>query len=187
MRYIYQGTWTDGLGNVVSGGTITVYEAGTTTLANVYVASSGGVAVNSVESGSSGEFSFWVDSADYTSTQKFKIILSKSGFSSQTYDNLIILPIMVFGISALSNSATPEITTTSKYWLTGGTITITNITNGETGQEITILSEHTITITDGTNIFLNGSANFVMNSTDSLSLVCKADGKWYEIGRSDNT
>ena len=28
---------------------------------------------------------------------------------------------------------------------------------------------------------------FVMNSADSLTLVQKADGKWYETGRSDNT
>ena len=43
------------------------------------------------------------------------------------------------------------------------------------------------TITDGTNIFLNGSANFNMVITDTLTLIQKADGKWYEISRSDNT
>jgi hypothetical protein len=89
------------------------------------------------------------------------------------------------GIPALADSATPTITS-GDLFLTGGTTTITNFVGGREGQIIRILSEHTITITDGTNIFLNGSANFVMASTDSLTLVCKADGKWYELARSVN-
>ena len=59
--------------------------------------------------------------------------------------------------------------------------------DGLEGQVIIIISEHGITITDGTNIFLNGSGNFVMVATDTLTLICKADNKWYELARSDNT
>jgi len=55
------------------------------------------------------------------------------------------------------------------------------------GQVIEIVAEHGITITDGTNIFLNGSGNWTMAATDTLTLICKADGKWYELARSDNT
>jgi hypothetical protein len=88
-------------------------------------------------------------------------------------------------ILTLANSATPSVSGGRKF-ITGGTTTITNFTSGQVGQEIIILSEHAITITDGTNIFLAGSANFVMANTDSLKLVQKADGKWYEIGRSVN-
>ena len=93
---------------------------------------------------------------------------------------------LTFDVTTLANDGTP--TVSGKYLLlTGGTTTITDFDDGVTGQIIQILSEHTVTITDGTNIFLNGSANFTMNSTDSLTLVCKTDNKWYEIGRSDNT
>lgn len=88
-------------------------------------------------------------------------------------------------INTLEDSATPSIAVGYTY-LTGGTTTITDFTNGFTGQIIRVLSEHAITITDGTNIFLNGSANFVMASTDSLTLIQKADGNWYELSRSVN-
>ena len=86
---------------------------------------------------------------------------------------------------ALADSATPSVVGIRNA-LTGGTTTITDLTGGAVGQEVRILSEHTITITDGTNIFLAGSANFVMASSDSLTLVQKADTNWYEVSRSVN-
>lgn len=89
-------------------------------------------------------------------------------------------------IITLVNDATPSVLN-GRIFLTGGTTTITDFDDGITGQIITIIAEHTLIITDGTNIFLNGSANFTMNATDTLTLIQKADGKWYEIGRSDNT
>lgn len=89
-------------------------------------------------------------------------------------------------IIALDDDATPSVAKSCK-WLTGGTTTITDFDDGVEGQEILIIAEHSITITDGTNIFLNASGNFVMAATDTLRLICKADGKWYETGRSDNT
>jgi hypothetical protein len=87
--------------------------------------------------------------------------------------------------NTLANDATPSISS-GNLWITGGTTTITNFDDGYIGQTITIIAEHSITITDGTNIFLNGSANFVMAATDTLTLIQKPDGKWYEIARSDN-
>lgn len=89
-------------------------------------------------------------------------------------------------IGTLDNDATPSVYN-GEVWLTGGTTTITDFDDGVTGQIITVIAEHAITITDGTNIFLNGSVNFVMAATDTLTLICKADNKWYEISRSDNT
>lgn len=91
----------------------------------------------------------------------------------------------IVSIRTLADSATPSVVLGS-YWITGGTTTITNFVDGITGQIITIISEHAITITDGTNIFLSGSVNFVMASSDTLTLIRKG-GFWYEIGRSDNT
>jgi len=89
-------------------------------------------------------------------------------------------------ITTLADDATPTVKG-GPIFLTGGTTTITDFDDGKTGQVITVISEHAITITDGTNIFLNGSSNFVMAATDTLTLVCKADGLWYEKSRSDNT
>lgn len=82
----------------------------------------------------------------------------------------------------LANSATPTVAG-GRVFLTGGTTTITNFTKGQVNQQITIVSEHAITITNGTNIFLNGHTNFVMAAKDSLTLIQKADGKWYELSR----
>ena len=90
------------------------------------------------------------------------------------------------GVTALANNATPPIYGGATFFTTGGTTTITDFDNGVLGQTITILSEHAITITDGTNIILHGSANFVMAAADSLTLVLKADNKWYETARMVN-
>jgi hypothetical protein len=91
-----------------------------------------------------------------------------------------------WSIHTLINDATPSVEG-GRLFLTGGTTTVTDFDDGVEGQIITVMAAHALTITDGTNIFLSGSVNFVMAATDTLTLVCKADNKWYEIGRSDNT
>ena len=90
-RDIYQSTMVDGNGRVVDEGTVTVYEAGGTTAVTVYAASSGGSSVGSVETDTDGSFDFWVDNTEYAYTQRFKLVLSKSGYVSQTMDNIAIL------------------------------------------------------------------------------------------------
>ena len=100
-------------------------------------------------------------------------------------ENLKLKKSLIHKINTLANSATPSVANGSVF-LTGGTTTITNFTNGTVGQIINILAEHAITITDGANIFLASSANFVMAATGSLTLIQKADGKWYELSRSVN-
>ena len=92
-------------------------------------------------------------------------------------------------IAQLADEATPSVIVNGiRYntFLTGGTTTITDFDDGVTGQKITIIAGHSLTITDGTNIFLNGSANWAMTATDTLTLICKSDNKWYEISRGDN-
>ena len=89
------------------------------------------------------------------------------------------------GIGTLADEGTPTVAGGTKF-LTGGTTAITDFDDGVTGQVIQVISEHDIDITDGTNIFLSGSANFEMDATDTLTLICKADNKWYELARSDN-
>jgi len=85
----------------------------------------------------------------------------------------------------LADDATPTVRG-GVLFLTGGTTTITDFDDGVTGQTITVIAEHSVTITDGTNIFLSGSSNFEMTATDTLTLIQKADGKWYEVSRSDS-
>ncbi len=90
MRYKYQGVTKNGNGKVLQSATIAVYEAGGTTAADVYTANSGGTAVNSVTSDTSGFFYFWVDSGDYAGAQGFKLVISKANFASSTYDYIYI-------------------------------------------------------------------------------------------------
>jgi hypothetical protein len=84
------------------------------------------------------------------------------------------------GIATLANSATPSVWGL-KTAVTGGVTGITNFTKGAVGQIFTLIAEHALTINDNANIVLAGSANFAMNPTDTLTLIRKADAKWYEI------
>ena len=92
-RYPFHGTYKDGEGKIVPSGTISVYLAGTSTAASIYVASAGGSAVNSVTSNATtGAFIFYIDDGDYGGTQRFKITLSKTNYILQSYDDITILP-----------------------------------------------------------------------------------------------
>ncbi len=86
---------------------------------------------------------------------------------------------------SLADSATPSVAAGNSF-LTGGTTTITNFTGGVPGQIIHIIGSYAVTITDGTNIFLSGSANFNLASSGVLTLIQSTDGKWYEMSRSVN-
>ena len=89
-------------------------------------------------------------------------------------------------LHALANDATPSIVGLGDTVLTGGTTTITDLDDGYENRKITIIADHSLDITDGTNILLSGSTTWSMTATDTLTLVQKADGKWYETGRSDS-
>jgi len=92
-RYFFQGTTKDGAGKVICDATISVYLAGSTTVASIYTSLTGTSAVNSTTSGSvispaPGYWSFYTDAFDYDVEQTYKIVISKSGFNPQTYDNV---------------------------------------------------------------------------------------------------
>lgn len=89
-------------------------------------------------------------------------------------------------VQTLADDATPSVKG-GRYFVTGGTTTITDFDDGIVGQRIEILSAHSITITDNANIILNGSGDFAMADTDTLTLVMLSDGVWSEFGRSDNS
>lgn len=90
-RYRFQSTFVDGLGRVVSGGQVTVYKAGTTTLATIYSTETGiSIPGSILTTNPTGFFSFWVDDDDYYKFQKFDIVLSKTGFNTQTHTSVSI-------------------------------------------------------------------------------------------------
>lgn len=89
-------------------------------------------------------------------------------------------------VNRLPTGATPSVEG-GEVFVTRDATTVTNFIDGVLGQEITILSDHAKTITHGATIFLDGAVNFVMADGDTLKLIQKADGFWYETGRSDNT
>lgn len=138
-----------------------------------------------------------------TPVQKLEDLLATEKKLREVYEELVRMDVgdgepfesllvkrQVMKISTLTNDATPSVGEYS-VWLTGGTTTITDFADGVEGQLITIIAEHSVTITDGTNIFLKRSVtaatlNFNMVDSDILTLFCKSDLKWYEKGRSHN-
>ena len=72
------------------------------------------------------------------------------------------------------------------FFVTSEAATFTDFDNGFVGQEITIVADHTVTLTHGTNIFLRNKRSWKMFSGDTITLVQKADTFWYETGRSNN-
>mgnify|MGYP001571278784 CR=1 FL=1 len=94
----------DATGAVVANATVTVYKAGTTDLATIYTAVSGGSADadSAVTTSSKGFYSYYVDDTDYNYLQKFKEVISKTGYATTTYDNLTVV------IGGEVNVYTPE-------------------------------------------------------------------------------
>ena len=94
MRYIYQSEVQDGRGNFVAGASVTVTRAGGTTKASIYSALTGGTvdADGIITTGTDGTFAFYVDEDDYSHSQQFRIVWSKSGFTSETWDYIQIFP-----------------------------------------------------------------------------------------------
>ncbi|MCH7690961.1 MAG: hypothetical protein IIA17_07960 [candidate division Zixibacteria bacterium] len=88
-------------------------------------------------------------------------------------------------ITFTSGDATPTVAN-ANLCDTAGTTTITDFDNGIVGQIIYILANDSITITDGTPIILNGSADYTMTVTDTLTLCMFNDQAWSEIARSVN-
>ena len=124
-RHAYQGTTRNQEGATVFSATISVFLAGTTTPASIYAASTGGTAVNSVlSSATAGTFVFYVDEADYLSSQLFDVTASKSisnvaNYIPVTISSLKIIPDAVSSsviISAtLTDAYTPSMSVNIRY------------------------------------------------------------------------
>ena len=168
MRHIYQNHFKDGNGRVVSGGTISVYLAGTTTVANVYAASSGGSAVNSVTSGTDGAFSFYVDDTEY-SDQKFKIVLSATNYTTKTYADIAILPNQYLekGVTVLAPSSAIDVI----VWIAPYACTVTAVKGYRVG---------------GTGATVNARRNGASNHLASALSLTSADA-WMDGDTVQNT
>lgn len=95
MRFDYKDEVRDQQGNVVASASVYVYLAGLETAVSIYTVNSGGTAVATapqLTTDSNGYFEFWVDDEDYDHDQKFKIVISKTGFTTRTFDYISIFP-----------------------------------------------------------------------------------------------
>jgi hypothetical protein len=172
-RYAYKGTFRDGHGHIVSGGTVSVYLAGTTTAASIYTTSVIVTAVNSVTSSTDGTFLFYVDDADYGFGQKFKIILSGTGYTSQTYDNLDIL-----GLPWTTNTGCMKFWTYQADALADdGSFNLPTATDGILIVSCNAEGGMWVIRADGSVVLVNGSTNTA--ATDSDGNLSVFDGGTY--------
>ena len=79
-RYPYHEAARDGNGVVISGATVVVYVANTTTPATIYATASGGSAITgaTLTTDSNGRFNFWIDAADHAVTVFFDFVITGS-------------------------------------------------------------------------------------------------------------
>lgn len=94
-------------------------------------------------------------------------------------------------VTTLADDATPTVLGLGLdgrmgFTKSGGITTITDFDDGVVHQLFTLLSGHALTITDGTDILLNGSVDFVMADGDTLTLAMFNDQVWEEVGRKVN-
>ena len=90
-----------------------------------------------------------------------------------------------FSTTFTSTDATPNVKGMT-FCRTAGATAITAFDNGTIGQQITLMADQTITITQGTNIKLAAGANYVMTLFDTLTLVQYTADVWVEVSRSVN-
>ena len=114
---------------------------------------------------------------DLTNKVTFDASLGKFEVQSGRYVRDIVI--------AGNGDTTPSVANGEIFSIPGA-VTITDFDDDIAGQIIHIIAAaNNVVITDGTNIFLNGSANWTMNATDTLTLV-SISNNWYELSRSDN-
>lgn len=153
-RFPFESTLTDQYGRIIVGGTVTVNLTGISTAATIYAAESGGSAItdSQITTGSDGSYKFWVDTADYAQTQRFRLVLNGGDpFVTRTIDDVVII---------LSIEVTASSTTT----FTNKTIDADNntLSNLEHGAEVDNLSSG-----------IHGVTGSVVGTTDTQTLSAK--------------
>jgi hypothetical protein len=110
MRGFFQDVLRDGNGVIISGGIVTVYLAGTTSLANIYssVSSATPITGSVVTTAANGSFSFYCDAFDYGTSQCFKYVATATTFAGQSYtlDNIDVFANPVMGNYTITGGKT---------------------------------------------------------------------------------
>lgn len=115
MRYLYQGTYRDGHGDILSGGYVTVTLTGTTTEVNLYTTLTSTTAA-AITSGTDGSITFYIDAFEYGTEQRYDLSLAKSGYNSVTYTGISLVPII--GTYTISTATTASYHMTIPYGVT---------------------------------------------------------------------
>ncbi len=174
-RYKFQNHARDLSGNIIPDAIVTIFNANSTGLATAYSSSGGSTAISgSVVSSNStnGFFSFWVDTKDYNSDDKFKIQVSKTNFLPISYDDLVLFPQTEWiyyadagasdqGVDANENSIADllaEIGTSDERTIVLKPGTYTYSTNDTITSNITLRPQMgaLISITNGITLTING-------------------------------
>jgi hypothetical protein len=174
MRYIYQNHFTDRSGNAIESGNIRVYNANSTVLATCYSTSGGSTAITSslITTSADGTFSFWVDTADYTNASKFKVILSKTNFTSKTYDDIVLFP----DVRIKAGTFTRGLSSTS------ATVSYTGV--GFMPVLVNFYSEYDATTAASWGIsFANVGSTMLNRSFADLSVNSSGRNSWYAIAQ----
>jgi len=167
-RHIFQSTLNDQHGNVVVAGKVTVKLSGTSTLATVYESKTGAAITGSViTTGTDGSYLFWVDTADYSSSQAFRLVLETGrGSGTNTLDDI---EIFYGGDTPTDNvfriqdnlDRTKQIAFQASGISTGTTRTVT-------------MPDKDITLIDSSDAIVEGTA--VLSTGESVSKYLRTDG-----------
>ena len=120
-----------------------------------------------------------------TGADSLSLLESANGSNTIVDDLQVGGMLRISGVTALADDATPSVLGLTMF-TSGGTTAITDFDDGVVGQLIVLLAEHSVTITDGSPIVLNGSGNYAMTSGDTLTLRMFNDQIWHEVARSVN-
>ena len=191
-------------GAAVSGATVTVYLTGTATPATIYSASSGGSAVSGsqVTTNTNGYYKFFIDKADYTTSQRFALTIEGSGLDTTTYSDVDILDVRGDAISVKDHGAVGDKTINDTTAIQAALTAAGAQTNGGVvffpeGCYLIDVTSATITVPEGvvlkgvatynpvgpgstfygSTIFVTGTANDAF----TLNRGCEIDGLnfWY--------
>lgn len=91
MRYPIRVTVRDGIGRILAGSTVTVYEAGTATLAKIYAAKTGGSLIvgSVVTADARGQALAYFDETDYAINDYFDLVVAKADHETVTIPDVM--------------------------------------------------------------------------------------------------
>ncbi len=171
-RFPFKRTMTDQRGNIITSGTVVVYDAGTTDLATIYESEAGSaVTASTLTSDSDGDFEFWVDDSDYASAaSRFKLVMSKTGFATKTDDDVSIVrpssEVTLLGAQELENKTLVDPTISADNANSKDLdFTLSGATSSKT---MSILSSHTddrtLTLPDATDTLVGKATTDVLTN-----------------------